>query len=121
MADPNSALVNVAAATAIIIPAPTAPTTLQPPPPYALGFIRVLGIELTGTATSLVTIFSSGGSFPDRTLSIVQMSAGGGEVRQGNAPGSGGIYDCDPGANLKITNSAGVVTGSIRYCIMGVG
>ena len=121
MADPNSLPISVAAATGTIVPAPAAPTTLQPPPPYALGFIRVLGIELTGTTTSVVTLKSSGGSFPDRTLDTIQVGAGGGIVRGGTAPGTGGIYDCDPGAALTITNTAGTVTGSVRYCIMGVG
>lgn len=120
MADPNSVSVSMSATTATIIPAPGPTTTLlNPPPPYPLAFIRVLGLELTGTATGVMTIKSTGGTFPDRILDTIQMGAGGGVVRGVTSPGSGGIYDCDPGSALSITNSAGTVSGSIRYTITG--
>lgn len=123
MPDPNSVLVNIGAATQTIIAAPGPTTTVWPPPPYPLAFIRVLGLNLTGTSTSVLTITSKGsglsGGFPDRVLDIIQVGAGGGLALAATSPGAGGMYDCDPGSSLQITNSAGTVTGSIRYAITG--
>lgn len=123
MPDPNAVFVNVTASTATVIAAPGPTTTVWPPPPYPLAFIRILAVSLTGTATGTVTITSKGsglsGGFPDRTLDIIQMGAGGGEATAPTGPGTGGKYDCDPGSSLQLTVSAGTVTGSIRYTITG--
>lgn len=121
MPDPNSVPVSVGGATVVAIAAPGPTTTVWPPPPYPLSFIRVLGMDLTATSTSVVTIKSTGGSFPDRTLDTIQMTAGGGVAYTPTSPGSGGKYDCDPGSALSITNTAGTVSGSIRYTILGAG
>lgn len=119
MADPNSVPVSVGAATVQVIAAPAATTTLQPPPPYPLGFIVVLGLDLTSTSTGVVTLKSTGSQFPDRTLDTIQTVAGGGIVKPVVDPAAGGHYICDPGAALSITNSAGTVSGSIRYTVKG--
>lgn len=119
MSDPNSLPVSIGATTAIVIPAPAATTTLYPPPPHPLGFIMVLGLDLTCTSTGVVTIKSAGGTFPDRILDTIQTVAGGGIAKSVVNPGSGGYYQCDPGSNLSITNSAGTVSGSITYTIKG--
>lgn len=121
MSDPNSLPFSVGATTSIVIASPAATTTLlNPPPPYPLGFIVVLGIELTATSTGVVTITSTGGTFPTRTLDIIQTVAGGGIARGPVEPSAGGIWQADPGANISITNTAGTVSGSVRYCIKGV-
>lgn len=124
MPDPNAVFVNISSSsptTLITAPGPT--TTVWPPPPYPLGFIRILAVSLTGTATGTVTLTSKSsglaGAFPDRTLDIIQVGAGGGEATAPSPPGTGGKYDCDPGSSLQITVSAGTVTGSIRYTITG--
>ena len=119
MSDPNSIPVSLGAATAQVIAAPAGVTTLQPPPPYPLGFIVVLGMDLTCTSTSVITLKSTGSSFPDRILDTIQVTAGGGVARGPVEPSAGGLYSLDPGAALSITNSAGTVSGSIRYTIKG--
>jgi hypothetical protein len=121
MPDPNSILVNMGATTATIIPAPGPTTTLlNPPPPYALAFIRVLGLDLSASGTTTVTIQSVGGPFPTRALDILQLTASSNVVLGSHdGPGFGGQYDCDPGCSLSITNSSGTLTGRIRYTIIG--
>jgi hypothetical protein len=125
MPDPNSVSFAVTgAATTNVIATPAATTTLYPQPPYPLGFIRVLGIELTGTATGIITIKSTGSTgngFADRTLDTIQCVAGVPIILQdATGAGFGGQYDCDPGAALTIINTAGNISGHVRYTVLGV-
>jgi hypothetical protein len=123
MPDPNSVPFSVTgAATTVVIPAPAATTTLYPQPPYPLGFIRVLGIQITCSATGTITVKSTGSSYgADRTLDTIQCIAGVPIVLQdASGPGFGGQYDCDPGAALTIINSAGNISGHVRYTVLGV-